>query len=408
MFRIAMLLFVMLASTHFNYAQVQTGLDRVLEYKHLFQNQRLGIITNHTGYDQNGQFIADAFRAMDKVTIAALFGPEHGIKGAMAAGRHVQDGSFADTIPVYSLYGKNRKPTKDMLHNVDVLVFDIQDIGSRFYTYIWTMALGMEAASEHNLPFIVLDRPNPINGVQVEGAVLDTAFASFVGKYAIPVRHGMTVGELAKMFKGQQWIDADHPMDLTVVPVKGWKRQEWYDQTGLSFISPSPNMPDLQTATVYPGLCLLEGINVSEGRGTKQPFLQFGAPWIDSETLTDALNALNRPGVRFIQQQFTPESLPSMAPHPKFEDQVCYGARVEVTDRNLFQPFRTGVYIVDTLHRLYSDSLKWREAHFDRLCGTDAIRLAITERKDLSSLMHQWEKDLQAFENIRKKYLIYK
>jgi len=215
---------------------------------------------------------------MPGVEVTALFGPEHGIYGLAEAGIKVadkKDDRFG--IPVYSLYGKTAKPTAEMLKDVDVLVFDIQDIGARFYTYIYTMAYAMEAAAENNKPFVVLDRPNPINGLAVQGNILEKDFATFVGLYPIPVRHGMTVGELARMFNDQGWLKNGIRANLTVVPMQGWKRSMWYDRTGLKFIKPSPNMPNIKTATVYPGLCLLEGTNISEGRGTNKPFLQFGA-----------------------------------------------------------------------------------------------------------------------------------
>ena len=239
-------------------ASVKTGLDNINSYKHLFRGKRIGIITNHTAYNKDGKYIVDIFKNMPNVVVAALFSPEHGLHGVEEAGKEVE--SRTDRVhglPVYSLYGKTRKPTQEMLEDIDILVFDIQDIGARFYTYIYTMSLAMEAAAESGRQFVGLDRPNPINGIHVEGNILESQFASFVGLYPIPVRHGMTVAELATMFNAEGWLAGGVKANLVVITMKGWRRRMWYDQTQLPFIKPSPNMPDLETATIYPGLCLL-------------------------------------------------------------------------------------------------------------------------------------------------------
>ncbi|MFQ5605763.1 MAG: exo-beta-N-acetylmuramidase NamZ domain-containing protein [bacterium] len=387
---------------------VQTGLDNLSGYRHLFENKRVGIITNHTAYDSQHRHISDVFFNMENVTIAAFFGPEHGIRGQAEAGEKVasQKDPLKD-IPIYSLYGKIRKPTAEMLKNVDVLVFDIQDIGARFYTYIYTMALAMEAAAEFQVPFVVLDRPNPITGRHVQGNLLLPEFATFVGLYPIPVRHGMTVGELAKMFNEESWLKDGVHADLTVVPLKHWRRSQWYDETQLQFTKPSPNIPSLQAATVYPGVCLLEGTNVSEGRGTPTPFLLFGAPWIDGVQLTNALNNLQLPGVEFKAAAFTPKSIPGAALHPKHENRECFGAEILITERDALQPYWNGIQIVNTIFQLYPDSLTWRIRHFDRLCGTATVRETIQARGELVTLRASWQPALRNFLNIRKKYLLY-
>ncbi len=387
--------------------QVRVGLDRIEEFSDLFANKRLGIIANHTSFNSQGVFILDAFRKIKGARIRALFGPEHGFRGNYAAGQKIEGHSLLDSIPIYSLYGKTRKPTSEMLKEIDVLIFDIQDIGARFYTYIWTMALAMEAAAEHNIPFVVLDRPNPINGVEMEGPVLDTTFASFVGMFPIPVRHGMTVGELAKLFNEEGWLKNGAKARLTVIPVKNWKREQWFDETGLEFIAPSPNMPDLTTATVYPGLCLLEGTNISEGRGTDTPFVQFGAPFIDSSKLLQALEKVQLPGVHFEPVHFTPQNIPGKANNPKFLGQLCYGLRLVIDDRNAFKPFLTGVRIVQSLHRLFPEHFSWRASHFDRLVGTNHLRVAIEKDQDLTGLFARWQLQINRFKQLRKKYLLY-
>ena len=391
--------FVMLSSCQ---GSVETGLDRVGAYKEVFQGKRLGIITNHTAYNSDGKYIVDVLKGTAGVTIAALFSPEHGLSGKEQAGKGI-DGRIDPVydLPVHSLYGRTRKPTSEMLHEIDLLVFDIQDIGARFYTYVSTMSLAMEAAAENGKRFVVLDRPNPITGRHVEGNVLEPAMSSFVGMYPIPARHGMTVGELARMFNEQGWLAGGVKADLVVIPMKGWRRRMWYDQTGLRFIRPSPNMPDLKTAEVYPGLCLLEGTSVSEGRGTRMPFRQFGAPWIDSKHLAGRLNKLNLPGVHFEPVSFTPAS-------SKYQGQACNGVRIIITDRDQLEPYYSGVRIISEIFRMYPRNLQWKAGHFDRLCGTSTIRSAITGRSALNSLRNKWRLELKSFLKTRDKYLIYR
>jgi uncharacterized protein YbbC (DUF1343 family) len=380
-------------------AAVTTGLDNVAAYRGLFEGKRIGIITNHTARDSRGRHIVDIFKAMPGVTVTALFGPEHGIGGTEAAGARIESRTDAD-LPVYSLYGKTVKPTAEMLRDVDVLVFDIQDVGARFYTYTYTMSLSMEAAAENGKRFVVLDRPNPINGLAVEGNILDPEFASFVGLYPIPVRHGMTIGEMARMFNGQGWLAKGINAELTVIPLTGWRRRMWYDQTGLTFVKPSPNITDIETAAVYPGLCLLEGTNVSEGRGTDRPFLQFGAPWIEAAALSGRLNKLSLPGMRFRPTSFTPTS-------SKYAGEKCFGAAIIVTDRNLLEPYSSGIAIVREIFRMYPERFEWRPGHFDRLCGSSATRKAISEGASLEQLKAGWRERFESFMQIRKKYLLY-
>lgn len=380
---------------------VKTGLDNVPEYKKLFEAKRIGIITNHTAYNRNGQYILDVFRNIPNARVTALFGPEHSIFGTQEAGEAIEDRiNTRYNLPVYSLYGKTHKPTEEMLKDVDVLVFDVQDVGARFYTYISTMSLAMEASAECDKRFVVLDRPNPINGLKVEGNILEPNFVSFVGMHPLPVRHGMTIGELSTMLNEQGWLKNGVRADLVVVPMTDWRRRMWYDQTNLSFIKPSPNIDGLQTAAVYPGLCLLEGTNVSEGRGTEMPFRQFGAPWIHSKTLTTRLNQLNLPGLRFAPTSFTPTS-------SKYQGQKCHGVKVIVTDRDLLEPYYSGILIVNELFRVHPDAFQWKARHFDYLSGTSSIRQAIITGSSLERLRKDWQAELKSFLEIRKKYLMY-
>ncbi|HET7658735.1 MAG TPA: DUF1343 domain-containing protein, partial [Bacillales bacterium] len=324
-------------------------------------------------------------------------GPEHGVRGGHQAGDYVPYYIDKETgLPVYSLYGPTRKPTPEMLKNVDVLVFDIQDVGTRYYTYIYTMAYAMQAAAENNIPFIVLDRPNPIGGTKVQGPVLDPAYSSFVGMYPIALRHGMTVGELAKYFNKEFQIGAD----LTVVKMQGWTRSMSYQDTGLQFVMPSPNMPTVKTALVYPGMALVEGTNVSEGRGTTRPFELIGAPWIDAESLADALNAKHLPGTHFRPTYFTPT-------FSKYQGEMCAGIQVHVLNKQAFNPVITGLTVVKTIHDMYPDQFAFKASHFDHLIGNSWVREGIENGMSVSDMQERWQKGLKAFEKKRESYLLY-
>ncbi|MGM9920972.1 MAG: exo-beta-N-acetylmuramidase NamZ domain-containing protein [Bhargavaea sp.] len=377
--------------------EVVLGVDVLLdEQKQLIEGKRVGLITNPTGVDNDLNSIVDLLHNDPDVELTALYGPEHGVRGDAQAGQYVE--YYIDEVtglPVYSLYGKTRKPTPEMLENVDVLVFDIQDVGTRFYTYIYTMALAMEAAEEQGIPFIVLDRPNPLGGEKVEGPVLDPEFASFVGQYAIPLRHGMTVGELAKLFNAEFGIGAD----LTVVEMKKWKRKSYFDETGLPFVLPSPNMPTLETALAYPGTALIEGTNVSEGRGTTKPFELIGAPFINSTELAAELNALELPGVSFRAASFTPM-------FSKHSGKLSHGIQVHITDRDDYKPVETGLHIVKTIHDLYPEDVTLTN-FFDNLIGNGWIRQGIENGMTVEEMKAEWEEDLEAFKEVRETYLLY-
>ncbi|SIT72720.1 Uncharacterized conserved protein YbbC, DUF1343 family [Edaphobacillus lindanitolerans] len=377
--------------------EISLGVDVLLgDQKDLIRGKKVGLITNPTGVDKDLNSIVDLLHNDPEVELTALYGPEHGVRGDAQAGQYVE--YYIDEVtglPVYSLYGKTRKPTPEMLEGVDVLLFDIQDVGTRFYTYIYTMALAMEAANENGIPFVVLDRPNPLGGEKVEGPVLDPEFASFVGQYAIPLRHGMTVGELARLFNTEFGIGAD----LTVVEMKGWKRKAYFDDTGLPFVMPSPNMPTLETALVYPGAALVEGTNLSEGRGTTKPFELIGAPFVNSTELAAALNDLQLPGVKFRAASFTPT-------FSKHSGKLSHGVQIHVTDRDKYQPVETGLHIVKTVHDLYPEDVTLT-AFFDNLIGNGWIREGIENGMSVEEMKAQWKNELKKFEKVRKQYLIY-
>ncbi|ARI77719.1 exo-beta-N-acetylmuramidase NamZ family protein [Halobacillus mangrovi] len=382
----------------------ELGVEVLLEdEKELIEDKNVGLITNPTGVDQELNSIVDILHNDPDVNLTALYGPEHGVRGSAQAGEYVEYYiDEATGLPVYSLYGSTRKPTPEMLEGIDVLLFDIQDVGTRFYTYIYTMAYAMEAAQEKNIEFIVLDRPNPLSGEAVEGPVLNDEYSSFVGKYEIPLRHGMTVGELAKLFNKEFGIGAD----LTVVEMDHWKRDMYYDETPLEWVLPSPNMPTLDTALVYPGAALIEGTNVSEGRGTTKPFELIGAPYIDSTELASALNELELPGVDFRAASFTPS-------FSKHAGELSHGVQIHVTDKEAFQPVTTGVSLVKTIHDLYPEDFEFRAENsegvsfFDLLVGNGWIREAIEEGSSVEEMKAKWQEDLIEFKEVRENYLLY-
>jgi len=387
---------------------VLVGLDRLEEFEDIFKDKNIGIITNHTAYDKNNIHISNIFFNKKDVNVVALFGPEHGIKGDADAGGKIDDSYDAkNEIPVYSLYGKNKKPTPEMIKSCDMLVFDIQDVGARFYTYISTMALAMEAAAENNIDFVVLDRPNPIKGIDVEGNILDLNFSSFVGMFPIPVRHGMTIGELAKMINEEGWLRNGKKVNLKIIPMSGWKRYMWYDDTNLTWRPPSPNIPDLQVAAVYPGVCLFEGTNISEGRGTYQPFLKIGAPWYNVENFSNINNILELNGLKMVPISFTPKSIPGMSVSPKFLDKEVRGLMLSVKDRNKFRPYISAIALIKYFYEQQAGDFKWRESHFDRLCGTDQIRKFIIDGYAVADIEEWYNNDLEGFRKKRQKYLLY-
>ncbi|HEU5183723.1 MAG TPA: DUF1343 domain-containing protein [Gemmatimonadaceae bacterium] len=364
------------------------------------RGKRVGLITNHTGVDARGTSIIDRLAASRDVKLVALFGPEHGLRGTVPDGVKISSGVDRKTgLPVHSLYGATRAPTARMLANVDALLFDMQDVGARPYTYISTMALAMRAAKQKGIPFVVLDRPNPIGGHIVEGAVLDTAFRSFTGIHPIALRHGMTIGELARMFNERFGINAQ----LIVVPMRGWRRAMWFDETDLPWVSPSPNIRRLETAIHYPGTVFIEATNLSEGRGTDHPLEQAGAPWLRARAVADSMNAMGLPGVRFESVRFTPARGAA-----KYPGRTVPAVRFVLTDRESYRPVRSALLFLDLVRRMHPNAFRWTErgAGLDRLAGTDKLRKSI-ESGSLTDLLTEWVRDAQQFEETREPYLLY-
>ncbi len=397
------------AQTQSSNKMVITGADRLVsEFVSLIEGKRIGLVTNKTGILSNGTQLVDSLYHLKNVKVTALFGPEHGIRGNNPAG--VAVGRAVDPvtkIPVYSLYGKNKKPTPEMLKNVDILIYDIQDVGARFYTYISTLYYVLQAGAENNIPVIVLDRPDPINGISVDGPVRQKELKSFVGIAPITTMYGMTPGELAEMYVGEGWLGKNLKPKLTVIKMKNWKRNYYFDNCKLPWVNPSPNIPDLETAIVYPGLCLIEGTNVSEGRGTYHPFLTIGAPYINSIDLINELKSLGITGINLKSIKFTPVAIPTMSTSPKYKGEECQGISIKITSRENFHAVKFGIKLVYALHKLYPGKFKFRDAGFDLLSGNKTIREDILKNIPPDSIFKSWSGELNKFKDARAKYLLY-
>jgi uncharacterized protein YbbC (DUF1343 family) len=362
------------------------------------RGKRVAFLTNSSAIDRSGTVAIDLVAKHKDLKLVALLAPEHGIRGDAMNGVKITDGTDPTTgVPIYSLYGaEDRGPTDAMLKDVDVLLYDLQEVGGRTWTYVSSMALSMQAAAKKKIPFVVLDRPNPIGGEIVEGALLDTNFKSFVGMYPIPARHGMTVGELATMFNQKFGIGAD----LIVVRVENWKRSQWQDETGLPWVNPSPNLRSLAALTNYPGTVYFEGTTLTEGRGTDRPFEQIGAPWLNAPEVARIMNERRLPGIRF--EPITMAVAPTAAKHKGL---TIPGIRFVVTDRNAYRPVRTSLLLIDEIHRQHRADFAWTRT-IDRLTGSDKVRLAIDADR-LAPLLDEWDREAEAFREGRKPFLLY-
>ena len=376
--------------------RLKLGIERLSEYRTIFAGKRVGLITNQAGIYAEGT--PSAVLLSRSAQLTALFSPEHGIQGNEREGASIGHSSDPRTgLPVYSLYGNTKRPTPEMLKDIDILCFDIQDVGARFYTYISTMAYAMEECARHKKQFVVFDRPNPIGGA-VEGNMLELEYRSFTGYFPIVQRHGMTVGELALLFNTEYGVHCD----LTVIPMEGWNRETYFDELPLLWVPPSPNIPSPQTALVYAGVCLFEGTNLSVGRGTTMPFQYLGAPYIDAYRLADQLNRLGMAGVRFLPAFFTPSlSL--------YAGQLCGGVQIAVTDRRSFAPVKTAVALFYELKRLYPNKFTITNAG-KKYCGLHLLT-GCTQLTDPSQTAQDYftriEKESRQFSGIRKQYLLY-
>jgi uncharacterized protein YbbC (DUF1343 family) len=388
--------------------KISLGLENLFsERVDLLKGYKIGLICNPSTVDHNFRHAVDLFRANPEIKLTTLFGPQHGIRGETQDNMIEWDG-FHDQrtgIMAYSLYGESREPTGEMLSNVDVLVFDIQDVGTRVYTFIYTMALAMEAARKHGKRFLVLDRPNPIGGIGIEGNILEPEYKSFVGMFPLPMRHGMTVAELAKMFNQEFGIGCE----LEIVTMSDYKREFWYSDTDAPWVIPSPNMPTVNTAAVYPGTVFVEGTKISEGRGTTRPFELNGAPFTESNRITEHLNGLKLPGVYFRPHSFIPT-------FHKHAGSLCHGCQIHVIDREAFKPVITGIALIKSFLDLYPKDFKWQvppyeyvydRLPFDVIAGTPKIREQIESGASIEQIAESWEEGEKGFAQRRAPYLLY-
>ena len=387
---------------------VRTGAQVLVDTDfEILQGHSVGLVINHTARVGDRHLISLVHEA-EGVVLAAIFGPEHGIRGTEEAGAHVQDGLDVETgAPVYSLYGEVRRPSLEMLEGVSALVFDIQDVGARFYTYISTMGLAMQSAAEAGIPFIVLDRPNPLGGTYVSGFVLEPEHSSFVGQYPIPVVHGLTVGELAQMIQGEAMLEGLEDMELAVVTSDGWQRDMQWPDTGLQWVETSPNVQSFNTALVYPGTCFFEATAASEGRGTLEPFLLVGATWADGEELAADLNDRGISGVEFEAVSFMPEQMVGRDTRPKLSGVDVSGLRLRVIDRSLVMPVEIGMHILEAFQRMGGDAFVSRPGWLDRLAGTDRLRQMLLGGASAEAIIQAWESEVAEFLELREPYLLY-
>jgi len=385
--------------------RVLTGIDcHLAAGLPLLRGQRVGLLTNPSGVACDLRPTRRLLLDDSLCHLAALFSPEHGIDAVIDDAASVPETTYGPRrIPAYSLYGQTLRPTPDMLRGLDLIAVDIQDVGVRFYTYVWTLSYVLEAAASAGLPVIVFDRPNPIDGVHVEGPALLPQYASFIGRWPIPLRHGMTIGELAR------WMNArlQPPAALTVVPMSGWRRAMTWPDTGLLWVPPSPGLPTFDAVQMYPGVCLIEGTNLSEGRGTPLPFQVVGAPWIDADALADALNAAHLPGVRFRPAHFTPLA-------GKWQGEVCQGAQGHVFAPAVFEPLRAGLTLVATIRRLYPREFAWlpqswegAHPHFDLLMGNAWVRAMLDDDRPIDEILARAQSEVEAFVRERQPFLLY-
>lgn len=387
---------------------IQLGIERLLTTDvDLLRGARVGLVCNQASVDHEFRHAADLFHEHSEIKLTTLFGPQHGIRGDvqdnMIETAHATDRKTG--LPIYSLYSETREPTEEMLRDVDVIVVDLQDVGTRIYTFMYTMANCMRGAKEFGKKVIACDRPNPIGGTQVEGVVLDPGFASFVGQFPIATRHGMTMCELGRLFNGAFGIDCD----FETVTMDGWSRELWFDQTDAPWVLPSPNMPTLDSASVFPGSVHLEGTQMSEGRGTTRPFELIGAPYIDADSYANALSKLDLPGVAFRSCVFMPT-------FQKHAGKACGGIQIHVLDRATFKPALTGIAIVKMAYDMYPDDFKWKDPPyeyeydrnpFDLIAGTSKVREAIERGGSLASIAGSWVEPLDDFIRLRNEFLLY-
>lgn len=390
---------------------VIVGADRLFsEYYHLIKNKKVALVSNHTGRLSNGTHLVDTLFNNPNTSLIVLFGMEFNIRSNDYSIKRDEE---KDVDPItgltkYSLYGSTHKPTAEMLKDVEVIVFDIQEVGARFYEHINILGFVMEAAAENNIEMIVLDRPNPITGLKIDGFVTDDEFLYNFGSFGkVPVIHGMTMGELSKLYNGENMLREGMHAKLHVVEMLGWNRSMWFDQTGLKWSKPSPNLPTFKSLLAYTGTCLFEGLNLSAGRGTENPFQTIGAPWLDNKAIVSELNNLNLKGVVFDTITFTPKKMPFHSRDPYLTGKSCNGIFVNITNRDVLEPYKMGVAMVWAIKKTHPIQLEWNEKTMNRLVATKRLENMINDDVNPSEIFASWNEELATFEKIRQPYLIY-
>ncbi|MDP8246399.1 MAG: DUF1343 domain-containing protein [Candidatus Hinthialibacter antarcticus] len=402
--RLALFLFALIVLPLSVQAKVVSGLEHLFDSQvELVSNKRVAVVANHTAVDSKGVHLVD--RLQKVATVVAVFAPEHGFRGDVEAGGKVETKRNRDSFSIYSLYGTNRTPTPEMLKGVDVIVYDIQDVGVKFYTYISSLFLVMTAAARDGIPVVVLDRPNPIGGVQVAGPATNPAYTSFVGVIPLPIRYGLTVGELAHLFNNETYAGFTIGCDLTVVKMQGYQRDMAYQETGLPWIAPSPNLPTVESALMYPGTCLFEATNLSEGRGTELPFLTVGAPFIDAKKWLAAVPKDAFDGFSAEPIEFTPKQIPGKSENPKFKNEKCYGLRLGVKSADA-EPIRLAVTLICAAKQLYPNEIKTR-SFMNLLWGNENLRSMLEASADVDAILKTIGEDTERFQSMRTKYLLY-
>ena len=393
-------------------APVVVGADRLFtEYEHLIRGKRLALVSNHSGRLADGTHLADALHRYPQAQLRVLFGMEYDIRSNdYSVARDAESAVDRTTgLPKHNLYGEHHKPTREMLGDVQVIVFDIQEVGARFYEHINILGFVMEAAAEQGIDVVVLDRPNPITGVRQDGFIPDDSALFRFGSYAaVPVQHGLTMGELAKLYNGERMLRGGRTATLHVVPMTGWRRNMWFDETGLPWRKPSPNLLTLNSLLAYVGTCLFESINVSEGRGTDQPFETIGASWLDNAAMVKLLEGVRLRGVTFEATTFTPEQKAYHGRPPELVGERLNGVRMHITDRNAFEPYRVGVAMLWAVNRLHPDRVVWNDAVLDRLVATTRLKTMILAGKPPAEIFAAWQAEVDAFRRLSAKYRIYR
>ena len=390
---------------------IKVGADRLFsEFSHLIKNKKIALVSNHTGRLSNGTHLADTLFNYPHAELIVLFGMHFNIRTndySLSKDKE-KDIDLETGLPKYSLYDSSHKPTPEMLKDVDVIVFDIQEVGARLYEHINILGFVMEAAAENDIDIVVLDRPNPITGLKMDGFITDDEFTYSFGAFGkVPVIHGMTIGELAKLYNGENMLRGGIQAKLHVVEMIGWNRSMWYNETGLKWIKPSPNLPTLESVLTYTGTCLFEGLNISVGRGTEKPFQYIGATWIDHDQVVSLLNNLDLKGVIFDSITFIPKKMSFHSREPYLSGEVCNGIFVRILDRDLFEPYKTGIAMVWAIYKLHPDEMIWDETIMNRLVATRRLENMIHDEAYPKEIFSLWEQELTEFKEMSRAYLLY-